>query len=450
MKNFIICLSKIESSLETAQRLKTQLEGYGADVELFEGTYGTDAKRMMEEEGRTLHPWGIKGPPKDGIIIEQDPNLHWGPGIQGCFYSHYRLWQKCVELNEPITIWEDDIVLSRPYMPVEWTDVLVLALGHPGKTDKYRHYLDNPSGTPIAADYYQSSMPGNCGYAIKPHAAKKLVDTYAKTYLAADNAINQHHVIIQVHSYVMGIALTKADGKRSLTNAKSFWSSWSAGDEKINTEYSCYVISNKPDLFQPIQNSISPQFVEFYDGTGMASFSKLVNSCAAKCPTEIVLMMSDKVMPTSEDVKKAIVLLEKGYGFVALYRFAFFAFRKELFRKIGPMDERFVGGGYEDDDFYIRMKEANIAMYVTEEVAYTKSGSSWDYSESVKHFINKWIPNFNPDVKLHHNEIERRIPEMLHPYEFGPSVPTTFLDWSHTYSPPSKARKYTKILKDNS
>jgi hypothetical protein len=138
MKNFIICLSKIESSLNTATKLKNQLEGYGADVELFEGTYGTDAKRMMDEEGRTLHPWGIKGPPKDGIIPEPDPTLHWGPGIQGCFYSHYRLWQKCVELNEPITIWEDDIVLSRPYQPVEWTDVLVLALGHPGKTDKYR------------------------------------------------------------------------------------------------------------------------------------------------------------------------------------------------------------------------------------------------------------------------------------------------------------------------
>jgi GR25 family glycosyltransferase involved in LPS biosynthesis len=120
----------------------------------------------------------------------------------------------------------------------------VLALGHPGKTDKYRHYLDNPSGVPIAADYYQSSMPGNCGYAIKPHAAKKLIETYSNTYLPADNAINQHHVIIQVHSYVMGIALTKVDGKRSLTNAKSFWSSWTDNVVKTNSEYSCYVISN--------------------------------------------------------------------------------------------------------------------------------------------------------------------------------------------------------------
>ncbi len=223
MKNFIICLSKIESSLETALNLRKQLEEYGQDVELFEGTYGNDAKIMMQKEGRTLHPWGIKGPPKDGIIPEPDPNFHWGPGIQGCFYSHYRLWQKCVELNEPITIWEDDIVLTRNYMPIDWTDVLVLALGHPTKTAKYIHYFENPEGEPYAADYFQSSMPGNCGYAIKPHAAQKLLNIYSKTYLPADNAINQHHVIIQIHSYVMGMALNKYSGKKSLTSSKTFW-----------------------------------------------------------------------------------------------------------------------------------------------------------------------------------------------------------------------------------
>ena len=119
-------------------------------------------------------------------------------------------------------IFEDDIVLTRTYMPVEWDDVLILALGHPSKTEKYRHYLDTPEGDPHAADYYQSSMPGCCGYAIKPHAAKKLLATYSKTYLPADNAINQHHLRIQIHSYVMGIALTKKDGKVSLTRSKAW------------------------------------------------------------------------------------------------------------------------------------------------------------------------------------------------------------------------------------
>ena len=229
MKNFIICLSKIQASLDTATTLKNQLIELGAEAELFEGTYGNDAMAMMKAEGRTMHPWGIKGPPADGVIKTIDADSHFSPGVQGCFYSHYRLWQKCVELNEPIVIWEDDIVLVRPYIPVEWTDVLVLALGHPKKTDRYRHYYDNPEGTPAASDYYQSSMPGCCGYAIKPAAAKKLLDIYSKTYLPADNAINQHHVTIQVHNYVMGMALTKKDGKKSLTRTKSsYWENFDA------------------------------------------------------------------------------------------------------------------------------------------------------------------------------------------------------------------------------
>jgi glycosyl transferase family 25 len=224
MKNFIICLSNVEASLKTATDLKNQLESYGETVELFEGTYGTDAVTQMTLENRTIHPWGIKGP--NAISYTDTPDRKsQTPGVKGCFYSHYNLWKKCVELNEPIIIWEDDIVLSRPYQIIDWEDVLVLALGHPTKTEKYRHYLETPEGDPIAETYYQGSMPGCCGYAIKPHAAEKLLEVYKNTYLPADNAINQHIVRIQIHNYVMGIALIKKDGKKSLTRT-TFWDTY--------------------------------------------------------------------------------------------------------------------------------------------------------------------------------------------------------------------------------
>jgi GR25 family glycosyltransferase involved in LPS biosynthesis len=236
MKSFIIHLSKIEASLTTALNLKKQLENYNMPAELVEGTYGSDAVRMMEEEGRTMHPFGIKGPPKaDAPPLTEEQIQHnlkaQGPGVKGCFYSHYKLWQKCVELNEPIIIWEDDIVLTRAYIPIDWQDVLILALGHPGKSEKYKHHLENPEGKPGPADYHQSSMPGCCGYAIKPHAAKKLVETYSKTFLPADNAINQHHVRIQIHNHAMGIALIKKDGKKSLTRT-TFWDSYNIAESR--------------------------------------------------------------------------------------------------------------------------------------------------------------------------------------------------------------------------
>jgi GR25 family glycosyltransferase involved in LPS biosynthesis len=219
MKSFIIHLSKIESSLTTAENLKKQLKEFNMPVELFEGTYGNDAVIMMETEGRLIHNLGIKG--------KIDPhneklNKMMTPGVKGCFYSHYKLWQKCVELNEPIIIWEDDIVLSRPYYPIEWQDVLVLALGHQQKSPRYMHLLTNPEGDPRAEVYKQSSMPGCCGYAIKPHAAKKLTEIYKNSYLPADNAINVHHLKIEIHSHVMGIALVKKDGKKSLTRT-DYW-----------------------------------------------------------------------------------------------------------------------------------------------------------------------------------------------------------------------------------
>ena len=224
MKNYIIHLPRIEASLATAQVLFQKLQSYGADVELFEGTYGNDAVQMMKDEGRRLHPWGIKG--SSSVLDESllDPNDKLlRPGVRGCFYSHYRLWLQCVKLNEPIIIFEDDIALTRPYQPVDWDDVLIVALGHQNKSARYWHYLDTPEGEPCATDYFQTSMPGCCGYAIKPHAARKLVEVYENTYLPADNAISVYHVKIQIHNYIMGRALVKADGKRSLTTSTEAW-----------------------------------------------------------------------------------------------------------------------------------------------------------------------------------------------------------------------------------
>jgi len=225
MKNYIICLSRIPASLTTAQNLLNQLHSYDMPAELYEGVYGNDAVTIMQQQGRTVHPFGIKGP--DAVAVPGDKSVDkmQTPGVKGCFLSHFNLWTLCAELDEPIAIWEDDIVLSRPLQPIQWQDILILALGHPKKSLKYMHYLTDPQGMPTAMDYHQSSMPGCCGYAIKPDAARTLIKTYANTYLPADNAINQHHVKIQIHSHVMGLALTEKTVKKSLTRTK-FWNTY--------------------------------------------------------------------------------------------------------------------------------------------------------------------------------------------------------------------------------
>jgi GR25 family glycosyltransferase involved in LPS biosynthesis len=217
MKSYIIHLPKIPASLQTATELKDNLEKLNMDVELFEGTMGPDAVKKFDKEGRTLYPYGLKGK-----LDSNSKEVHKGssPGVKGCFDSHYRLWKKCVELNEPIIIWEDDIIITREFKPVEWDDILIVALGHPTKSVRWMELLENPTGVPRAINYKSPSMPGCCGYAIKPDAANTLIKTYSNTYRPADNAINRSIVKMQIHSHIMGIA--KVKGKRSLTKAKAW------------------------------------------------------------------------------------------------------------------------------------------------------------------------------------------------------------------------------------
>lgn len=218
MRSYIIHLSKIDTSLASALRVKSQLDSFGMENELFEGSYGDETKKRYIKNNRRLHPWSFKGP--HNPFTEEQRDAETSAGVMGCFDSHYRLWKKCVELNEPILIFEDDVVLTRPYMPVEWDDVLSVAFSHAKKMLLYIEHLESSSGPAVAAPYGQSSMPGNGGYAIKPHAAKILIDEYNDTFLPADNAINQYLVKIQIHNYMMGRAATKHEGNISTIRTK--------------------------------------------------------------------------------------------------------------------------------------------------------------------------------------------------------------------------------------
>jgi GR25 family glycosyltransferase involved in LPS biosynthesis len=250
MKAFVINLSKISSSATSGQAVYKQLLEYGFDAELFEGTYGNEAINLFRSEGRIVHPFGIKSVQiseeellKVKEVLLTDPYQNYDiqiykraplgeneygrmtrPGVLGCFYSHFRLWQKCVELDEPIFIFEDDVIFKRPYIPVEWQDVLIVALGKELYKTKYADVFENPPEIPTALAFTKTSMPGAVGYGIKPHAAKKLVETYQSTVLAADNAINQFEVKIEIHSHIIGRAALAEDGKHSLT-AGGAWAS---------------------------------------------------------------------------------------------------------------------------------------------------------------------------------------------------------------------------------
>lgn len=222
MEAYIIHLSKIKSSLESAKRLQNELSNFGIKANLFEGSYGNTTKIQYEKINRKHHPWSFKG--KEKLLPDWFKEKQSTPGIIGCFDSHYRLWEKCVITNKDFMIFEDDASIIRPYYPVDFEDVLSLVFSHNKKMLKYIDYLENPTENISANTYKSSSMPGNAGYIIKPHAASILVNEYKNSFLPADNAINQCLIKIQIHSHMMGKAIKreKTNGKVSLIRTQ-YW-----------------------------------------------------------------------------------------------------------------------------------------------------------------------------------------------------------------------------------
>lgn len=250
MKAFIIYLPKREHSVAYATEMKNTLENYGIETSLFRGTDGSVADATFEREERVLYPYGIKSRDlkreeieeflKDDLplnfwdtySINMNQKFKWSEnelgkitrqGVKGCFHSHYRLWRQCVDSDEPIMIFEDDVKFYRNYNEIEFDEVLVLSLGKSSfLEDPWKTYLENPEGTPRAVPWRNYSMPGASGYAITPRAASKLVKFYRHYYLPADNAINKSIVDIKVHTYLMGRNTLPEEGNISMTKSKDW------------------------------------------------------------------------------------------------------------------------------------------------------------------------------------------------------------------------------------
>ena len=249
MKTFIIYLQEREHSVRQAKEMFKTLTDYGHDVEYFEGVSGAKAVKLAKEENRIVYPYSIKGYQKelkdiqeyiiperwkefssnyDLEIIEKQRYTKdelkkiSSPGVIGCFYSHYKLWEKCVELDQPIIIFEDDIKFFRNVEITDWEDILILALGKSSYLrEPWKTYLENPIGTPMIIPWKNGTMPGNQGYAIKPKAAKSLLKRYHHHFLPADNAINQRACRIEISTHIMGREMSYDEGNISSIRTKN-------------------------------------------------------------------------------------------------------------------------------------------------------------------------------------------------------------------------------------
>lgn len=206
-------------------------------------------------------------------------------------------------------------------------------------------------------------------------------------------------------------------------------------------DYSLYLVTNKHEHHARLQKEIPQETLNLFDGTGYTSFSKLVNDCTVSSSTETVILMSYKVTPNQSHIDKSLELLDKGFAFAALYRFGFFGFKKQLFREIGPLDERYIGGGFEDNDLYIRLREADLAAYVTTEMPFMDIPSTWgNYTPAFQHFKTKWgVTHAGP------SDVHRLLSEEQYKYNFGESIPCTWMSWDKNNITGYNPNKYNLI-----
>ncbi len=187
MKAFIITLKGHKLSEKLASECKEQASKFKINVETFDAIYGFDTRRHIEATG---------------LVLGRTKRQKMNPGHIGNFFSHYYLWQKCLENDEPLLILEHDGYLIRS-IP---NDVC----------DNFTHVLKLDCENPYAADYdikiresmnrsveYQHSITGlhkrkklgwytwgSYGYIIKPAGAQKLIfHVTANGYISTDNLI---------------------------------------------------------------------------------------------------------------------------------------------------------------------------------------------------------------------------------------------------------------------
>lgn len=110
-KTFVIAIKGHSVSEKQLQDCLDSAKKYNWNVETFWGV-----------DGRTIskNTWTA-----EDIFPRLDKPTMNRPGVQGCFLSHWSLWKKCIEINEPIIILEHDAVIQNFWNPIEIDDAVI-------------------------------------------------------------------------------------------------------------------------------------------------------------------------------------------------------------------------------------------------------------------------------------------------------------------------------------
>lgn len=157
---------------------------------------GFEFERFVAVDGQTLDKQTLL----DAGLITDAVAQRYTKGALGVAMSHRALWKKCVDLNEPITILEDDAIINKNFKPVvekvtpidgDWDfifwgsnlDQNVELVILPGlmlssfKTILNVEHMENLTQLNVPPSFYKCVFAvGLVSYSITPKCAKYLLD----------------------------------------------------------------------------------------------------------------------------------------------------------------------------------------------------------------------------------------------------------------------------------
>ena len=100
-------------------------------------------------------------------------------GEVGCFLSHWEIWKKCVEKNEPILVLEDDAIITHKFSYDELYQMIDEGYGF-----VYLGWKEMAESLPIDNKFVEPVYPyWTLSYMITPECAKLLLNNYASKHI---------------------------------------------------------------------------------------------------------------------------------------------------------------------------------------------------------------------------------------------------------------------------
>ena len=168
MKTYIITIMDNEKSVEAAERCAESVSTFNPI--LFPAVTPKDNPfQILEDRGITSK-----------VFLETDAGYSYIEPTVSAFLSHYSLWEKCVELNEEVQIFEHDALCVGDLQEVIEYDK-VISIGHPsyGK-------FNIPEQEGVVPLISKSYFPGAHAYRVKPAGARELIAAAKECARATD------------------------------------------------------------------------------------------------------------------------------------------------------------------------------------------------------------------------------------------------------------------------